>query len=74
MNDMTPIQKSPLERFSAGEISRIDVARLTGEHLSFGKLLGQLHDARLPLPRYSRALNPAGMGLLREILDQNRNG
>jgi hypothetical protein len=40
-----------LEAFSRGEISRKDIEEQTGEYLSFGMLLVQLHRHHLPLPR-----------------------
>ncbi len=68
--DMTEITsiKTPLERFSSGEISRIELGRLIGDPVSFGDMLGMLHKAHLPLPRYGRPFNPEGIKLLREAL------
>ena len=74
MNDMTPIQKSPLERFSAGEISRIELGKLLGEPISFGDMLMQLHEHHLPLPRYGRPFNPEGVELIRQLASLNING
>jgi hypothetical protein len=70
MNDMTPF-KTPLQRFSTGEISRIELGRLMGKPVAFGDMLGMLHEAHLPLPRYNRPLNPAGMALLKSALERN---
>ncbi len=74
MNDMTPIQKSALERFSAGEISRIELGNLLGEPISFGDTLMMLHEAHLPLPRYSKPYNPEGVALLKYWAERNNNG
>ena len=69
MSDMTPI-----ERFSAGEISRIELGRLLGEPISFGDTLMMLHAQGLPLPQYGRAFNPEGVDLIRTFAEQNGNG
>ncbi len=74
MNDMTPIQKSPLERFSAGEISRRELGSLLGDEITFGETLMMLHEHHLPLPRYGRPFNPRGMEVFREALRQARRG
>ncbi len=74
MNDMTPIQKTPLERFSAGEISRIDLGKLLGEPISFGDMLMMLHAEKLPLPRYGRPFNPKGIELIRQLASRNVDG
>lgn len=74
MNDMTAMQKSPLERFSAGEISRNELGKLLGAPISFGDVLMQLHEHHLPLPRYGKTFNPEGVALLRSWIDRNKNG
>ncbi len=74
MNDMTPIQKSPLERFSAGEITRRQLGYLLDEPVSFGEMLMMLHKHDLPLPRYGRPFNPSGIEALREALRLARRG
>ena len=68
MNDMTPIA-----RFSAGEISRIGLGRLLGEPISFGDTLMMLHAHNLPLPRYGRPFNPAGIELLGHHLRRQKH-
>jgi hypothetical protein len=73
MNDMTPIA-TPLQRFSAGEISRVEFGRLIQTDVSFGDVLMMLHDAQLPLPRYGRPFNPEGINLLREALCVAKRG
>jgi hypothetical protein len=71
MNDMTPIQKSsPLERYSAGEITRRQLGELLGEPVSFGETLMMLHAHNLPLPRYGRPFNAKGIEALRLALRQ----
>ena len=73
MNDMTPI-KSPLERFSAGEITRRELGHFLGESISFGETLMLLHEHNLPLPRYGRPFNPEGIEALRKAWRQARRG
>jgi hypothetical protein len=73
MNDMTPI-KSPLERFSAGEITRRELGHLLGEPISFGETLIMLHQQNLPLPRYGHAFNADGIEALRNAFRQAKNG
>ena len=73
MNDMTPV-KSPLERFSAGEISRVELGKLIGHPISFGDMLMQLHEHHLPLPRYGRSFNPEGVELIRQLAERNKDG
>jgi hypothetical protein len=74
MNDMTPIQQSPLERFSAGEITRRQLGHLLDEPISFGETLMKLHEHNLPLPRYGRPFNAKGIEALRMALRQARSG
>jgi hypothetical protein len=75
MNDMIPMQKpSPLERFSAGEITRRELGDLLGEPISFGETLMKLHEYNLPLPRYGRPFNAQGIEALRMALRQVRRG
>jgi hypothetical protein len=73
MNDMPPIanNRSPLERFSAGEISRIDLGKLLGSPISFGDMLMMLHENNLPLPQYGRPFNPRGIKMVRDLALKN---
>ncbi len=73
MNDMTPVT-TPLQRFSAGEISRRELGNLLGEPISFGDMLIQLHEHNLPLPQYGRPYNPTGVELIRKWAERNRDG
>jgi hypothetical protein len=54
------IKTTLLEAFSRGEITRKDIEEQTGEAVSFGMLLGQLHQHHLPLPR--RTTDPQSPG------------
>ena len=65
---------TPIERFSAGEISRIELGNLMGEPISFGDTLMKLHEQGLPLPQYGRAFNPEGVDLIRFFAERNANG
>lgn len=64
----------PIARFSAGEISRVELGRLLGHPISFGNTLAMLHEHNLKLPRYGRPYNPRGAALLRQIVDRRANG
>jgi hypothetical protein len=74
MNDMTPVDPTPLQRFSAGEITRRELGHLLGEPISFGETLMKLHEHNLPLPRYGRPFNAQGIEALRMALRQARRG
>jgi hypothetical protein len=74
MNEMSPIPATPLKRFSDGEISRRDLAKLLGEPISFGDMLMMLHEHHLPLPHYGKPFNPQGVELIRKWADRNRDG
>ena len=65
MNDVAQI--SPIARFSAGEISRIELGRLLGHPISFGDTLAMLHQHGLALPRYGRTYNPAAVEMVRQL-------
>jgi hypothetical protein len=45
------IESTLLESYSRGEITRHEIQDRIGEPVSFGALLGQLHQHGLPLPR-----------------------
>jgi hypothetical protein len=72
VNEMTPIP-TPLQRFSAGEISRVELGKLLGAPVSFGDMLMMLHDQKLPLPRYGRPFNPQGIELIRQYASRSEN-
>lgn len=66
--------KTPLERFSAGEISRLELGNLLGAPISFGDMLLKLHEHGLPLPRYGKTFNPEGVELIRKWAARNNDG
>jgi hypothetical protein len=59
-----------LEAFSRGEISRKDIEDQTGEYLSFGMLLAQLHRHHLPLPRIHSDPQSPGVQLIRQLTER----
>lgn len=73
MSEMTTSQ-TPLERFSAGEITRRELGNLLGQPISFGDMLMQLHEHKLPLPQYGRPFNPAGIELIRQLASRKNDG
>ncbi len=75
MNDMTPIpNRTPLDRFSAGEITRQELGDLLGEPISFGETLMKLHEAHLPLPQYGKPYNAEGIEIVRQLAERKSNG
>lgn len=80
MNAVAPIKPAghapatPLERYSAGEITRRQLGDLLGEPITFGETLMMLHEHDLPLPRHGRPFNPEGIEALRTASRQFRRG
>lgn len=68
------MSNKPIARFSAGEISRIELGRLLGQPISFGDTLAMLHEHALPLPRYGRAYNPAAVEIVRQLAERAKRG
>jgi hypothetical protein len=67
MNDMTH-SVSPLERFSAGEITRNELGRQLGKDIAFGEALMMLHAEKLPLPRRIPKYDSGGVAMLKGFL------
>ncbi len=59
-----------LEVFSRGEITRKDIENQTGEYLSFGMLLAQLHEHHLPLPRIHSDPQSPGVQLIKRLTEK----
>jgi hypothetical protein len=59
-----------LEAFSRGEITRKDIEDQTGDYLSFGMLLAQLHRHHLPLPRVRSDPQSPGVQLIRRLTER----
>ena len=68
MNDMAPI-----ERFSAGEISRRELGNLLGAPISFGDTLMMLHKHNLPLPQYGKCYNSEGVELIKRWAERRKD-
>lgn len=73
MSEM-PHTATPLQRFSAGEISRRELGNLLGQPISFGDMLMQLHEHNLPLPQYGLTYNPTGVELIKKWAERNCDG
>ncbi len=59
-----------LEAFSRGEITRKEIEERTGEAVSFGELLGRLHEHRLPLPRFPSDRQSPGVQLIKRLAER----
>jgi len=64
------IDKELLESYSRGEITRREIAEKTGEPISFGFLLGQLHQHGMPLPRLPSDPRSPGVLLIRQLAER----
>jgi hypothetical protein len=64
---MPAIDKELLDAYSRGEITRREIAERTGQEVSFGTLLGQLHAHGLPLPRVPSDPRSPGVQLIRRL-------
>ncbi len=64
------IEISLLESYSRGEITRREVSERAGEEVSFGTLLGQLHEHGLPLPRLQGDPHWPGAQLVRQLAER----
>jgi len=66
----TEIDRSLLEAYSRGEISRRDISARLQMEVSFGDLLGALHAHGLPLPRFPAHPDSAGVKLIRRLAER----
>jgi hypothetical protein len=73
MNDMTPTA-TPLQRFSAGEITRRELGSLLGEPISFGETLMMLHEQNLTLPQYGKPYNGEAIEIVRQLALRKSHG
>jgi hypothetical protein len=64
------IESALLESYSRGEITRREIEDRTGEAISFGALLGQLHQRGLPLPRVKSDPRSPGVRLIEELAEK----
>jgi len=60
-------ERTIIEQFSRGEISRVEAARRLGEDLSFSDMLRKLWKYKLHLPRYKTDPNSLGVRFIREL-------
>ena len=66
----TSIPISLLEAYSQARITRRDIAERLSEPVSFGRLLGALHGAGLPLPRIPSDHNSPGFRIIKQLAEQ----
>jgi hypothetical protein len=64
------IEKVWLEAFSRGEVTRREIEERTGQDISFGRLLGQLHEHHLPLPRVPSDPHAPGFQLIKRLAER----
>jgi hypothetical protein len=64
------IKTTLLEAFSRGEITCKEIEEQTGEAVSFGTLLGQLHEHHLPLPRVPGNPQSPGVQLIKRLAER----
>lgn len=67
---IVPIERALLESYSRGEITRRELEEHSGEEVSFGRLLGLLHQHGLPLPRIRSDPNSPGILLIAELAER----
>ena len=64
------IDRTLLESYSRGEMTRREIGERTGAEISFGFLLGQLHEHGLPLPRIPSDPQSPGVRLVKELVER----
>jgi hypothetical protein len=68
------IDRSLLEAYSRGEISRRDISDRMNAEVRFGDLLAGLHAEKLPLPRYPAHPDSPGVKLIRQLAERAARG
>ncbi len=68
------IDRSLLEAYSRGEISRRDISERMNAEVRFGDLLAALHAAALPLPRFPCDRNSPGVQLIKRLAERAARG
>jgi hypothetical protein len=63
-------ERSIIEQFSHGKISRVEASRRLGEDISFSDMLRKLWKYNLHLPRYKTDLNSAGVRLIHDLANR----
>ena len=66
----TKIDRSLLEAYSRGEISRRDISARLDMEVGFGDLLMALHAHGLPLPRFPAHPDSEGVKLIRRLAER----
>ncbi len=64
------IDRSLLEAYSRGEISRRDISDRMRKEIGFGDLLGALHAHGLPLPRFPSDPDSVGVKLIKRLAER----
>jgi hypothetical protein len=65
------IDPTLLHAYSRGEITHREIEARTGQHVTFGALLAQLHAHNLLLPRIPSDPRSPGVQLVRRIAERN---
>jgi hypothetical protein len=64
------IDRSLLEAYSRGEISRRDISDRMQIEIGFGDLLAALHSHGLPLPRFPSHPDSVGVKLIKRLAER----
>lgn len=59
-----------LRAFSHAELTRREMEERTGETIGFGRLLGELHRADLPLPRFPVTPDSPGIRMIKQLTER----
>ncbi len=65
------LDKTLVEAYSRGEITRHEMQDKTNQIIGFGFLLGQLHYYNLPLPRFPVDANSEGYRFVKQFMEQS---
>jgi hypothetical protein len=68
------IDRSLLEAYSRGEISRRDISNRMDAEVRFGDLLAALHAENLPLPRFPSDPNSPGVQFIKRLAERAARG
>ena len=68
------IDRSLLEAYSRGEISRRDISNKMDVEVRFGDLLAALHAENLRLPRFPAHPDSPGVELIRRLAERAHRG
>lgn len=65
-----PIDPELVRAYSRGELTRREVEDRSGQIVSFGRMLGLLHEHGLPLPRIPSDPNSPGVQLIKRLAEK----